>query len=118
MADKVIIKKAEDQETPPVEVPEVQEDSKWSNDQTAYVVLGISNDTALRGDIEGVIKQVQAELPNAEPTDWVGRIAEGIKLAIDSDNPLAGQASLYQDILAQALGEVNYEEIALSMLEA
>ena len=43
--------------------------------------------------------------------------ARAIKEAVEEMNPLAGQASVYSDLMTATLGEVNWEEIAEGFLE-
>lgn len=44
-------------------------------------------------------------------------LMDALKAEIEENDPLADQANLYEDLLSAALREVNYHEIAKSLLE-
>ena len=74
----------------------------WTNYETWNVSLWLGND-------EGSYQMVNEM---AEEADDAYELAQAIKEFILENDPLYGEAGLYQDLLGAALSEVDWDEIA------
>ena len=93
----------------------------WTNYETWNVKLWIDND---EGSYNRWKEQAQETFDNAKDEKLFTKkeraalsLSEELKGFIEENNPLAGDASLYCDILTANLQEVNWHEIANSLLE-
>ncbi len=93
----------------------------WSNYETWVVNLWLGNDEgsyntcrllAQRCFAEAVADQVLSRKERA-----CYQLANEMKEMIEDGNPLAGEASVYSDLLNASMSEVNWKEIANSFLE-
>ena len=97
----------------------------WTNYETWCAKLWMDND---RGSYDYWLERTREVLADAEPTQvWTKQDAARIRLEQelkewhdehrpDGDSPLSGPSSVYTDLLGAALSEVNWREIAESML--
>lgn len=93
----------------------------WSNYETWVVNLWLNNDQgtyntcttlAQRCYEEAVADQVLSRRERA-----CYQLANELKAMIEDGNPLAGESSVYSDLLKASISEVNWKEIANSLLE-
>ncbi len=98
----------------------------WSNYETWNVALWIGNVLRIqckRFKIDSN-SMAQSAWDEAEADRSFTRaeratldLADSLKEWIESDNPLAGDASMFSDLLGAALSEVDYHEIAEHYIE-
>ncbi|KKK52158.1 hypothetical protein LCGC14_3107720, partial [marine sediment metagenome] len=88
----------------------------WSNYETWNVALWLDNDQGTQDMLREWAEEVWKD---AEETPYLTReqyatrtLADQIEEYIEENNPLAGEASMYSDILTANLHEVNWGEIA------
>jgi hypothetical protein len=91
----------------------------WSNYETWNVALWLDNDTS-----EYAQHIAQEIYDRTEANDTFTReeqaaidLAQAIKDSVQEINPIAGQASMFADLLNAALDEVDWHEIAEHYLE-
>ncbi|KKK71366.1 hypothetical protein LCGC14_2914610 [marine sediment metagenome] len=95
----------------------------WTNYETWNVALWLGNDegtdTMLREWAEEAWKDSEeAQPPYLTREQHATRtLADQIEEYIEENNPLAGDASVYSDILTANLHEVNWGEIAKGQIE-
>jgi hypothetical protein len=93
----------------------------WTNYETWNVKLWLDND---EGSYHWLEDLAQTAWDNAEADKHFTReerakldLADTLKSEIEEQNPLADQATMWSDLLSAALSEVNWMEIAGSVLE-
>ena len=97
----------------------------WANYETWNVKLWLDNDESSqeywRENTIAALALGRTRKPTYDsqtPLDIAKyELAEMLKDAINEANPLAGDASMYTDLLGAALSEVNWYEIAEAYLE-
>ena len=102
----------------------------WKNYETWLIALWLDNDygtyTLIKGLAMQSVEEVLAEnelnyqLPENRQNliDKASyRMSDNIKEYIESNNPLAAEASVYTDLLGAAISEADFEEIAQHYLE-
>jgi hypothetical protein len=92
----------------------------WNNYETWNVALWIDND---QGGYSQRQEMVQDAWDNAEADKNFTReeratlsLADALKDWIEEMNPIADQASMFTDLLGNALGQVDWHEIAENFL--
>ncbi len=94
----------------------------WTNYETWNVKLWMDND---QGSSEYWAETAQETWNNAEATNYglsrrevaANDLAELLKDQHQENNPIGDQSSTYSDLLSAALSEVNWHEIANSILD-
>ena len=93
----------------------------WNNYETWCVALWASNE---QHTYNLTCAMAQDAYDNAEPGKHVTRteqatmdLADALKEWMDSENPLAGESSLWSDLLGAALSEVDWREWAENLME-
>jgi hypothetical protein len=79
----------------------------WKNYETWTVALLIDNDRTLYDEVQSVVNSHKGEA-------W--ELGDSIKEIIERDNPLDGVANVYSQLLSGAISEVDFREIAQSLL--
>ncbi len=94
----------------------------WQNYETWNVALWLDNDQGTQDMLREWAEEVWKDAEEA--TRYMTReqhatrtLADQIEEYIEENNPLAGEASMYSDILTANLHEVNWGEIAKGMIE-
>jgi hypothetical protein len=85
--------------------------SGWRNYETWVVKLWIDNDESSYNYWQERAKELRKE-----GMEYILSLSDELKNAFDEDSPLE-DAGVYTDLLNSALGEVNWYEIAESILE-
>ena len=81
----------------------------YTNYYTWVTALWLENTEATYNHYRGMY----AELSEGRPAeDAAADLADAIREDMEDGNPLQGEANSYADILAAALQEINYQEIA------
>lgn len=89
---------------------EMKEYNGWYNYETWLCNLWMDEDTEYWGE--------QAEIVKDKESEPVITLADMIKTQIEEGaDAITGESGLYGDMLEAALGEINYYEIAESLLE-
>jgi hypothetical protein len=93
----------------------------WSNYETWVVNLWLGND---EGSYNACRSLAQRCYEVAEADEMFNRkeracyqLANELKAMIEDSNPLASEASVYSDLLNTSISEVNWKEIANSLLQ-
>lgn len=97
----------------------------WSNYETWNVALWLSNDEGSYLMCREWAQEAWNETEEPDPVlSFLDRperatriVADQLQEYVEEGNPLAGDASLYSDILSANLHEVNWDEIAEGMIE-
>jgi hypothetical protein len=87
----------------------------WSNYQTWNVMLWLDND---QGSYYLVRDQAEYFLENKsteESPKW--KLVDWLKDYVEENNPLIEDASMFSDLLGQAIASVNYDEMANQILD-
>ena len=84
----------------------------WSNYSTWCVNLWLSNDEALYKMVKASIQELTGDRDNK-----VSSLAGIIKNQVVDNSPLIDTASMYSDMLNEAMSQVNYTELATSWLD-
>lgn len=90
--------------------------SGWTNYETWNVALWFSNDEGLYNELREQAYN-SLEEANGDVEEGTRILAKWIESLVDEMNPLAGQASMFSDILGAALKDVNWYEIAGNEVE-
>ena len=85
----------------------------WTNYETWAVKLWMDNDEGSQGFYRGLAARYVKEIGKEKATHTLAVVVKGI---IDEDAPGLG-ASVYADLLGSALDNVNWREIAESLIE-
>lgn len=92
----------------------------WTNYETWCVALWLDNDSGSAHYVaalaEAVYDAAEADRSFTREERAALELADRLKEEIEEHNPLAGQATLYTDLLNTALAEVNFYEIAQNVL--
>lgn len=97
----------------------------WTNYETWAVALWLGNEQTTCDYWAEIAEQCKAEAPEADQVEseiWTVaeaarfNLADQLKEDIESGSPLE-EASLYSDLLNSAIQEVNWNEIAASLLD-
>jgi len=67
----------------------------WTNYETWAVALWFGNDAGF----EEMLREEAERFWEDDPETAVGQLAEYMKSLVEDENPLAGQASMYSDLL-------------------
>ncbi len=99
---------------------EHKEYNGWTNYETWNVNLWLDNEEGTQYLQREWIKRAKQTpktevLTRAETTRFI--LADLVKVFIEDANPLLNTASVYSDLMNAALSEVNWQEIADSILE-
>jgi len=95
----------------------------WTNYETWNVKLWIDNDEGSYNYWRETTKEVVDDATGASIDDELDmdsakyRLSSMIKDFVEENNPLADNADMYTDLLGAAISEVNWYEIAESMIE-
>jgi len=84
----------------------------YTNYQTWAVSLWLDNEEGIYKHVRNVAKRIQSE----HGTEALYKLESWLKEFVESRNPLADTASMYADILNNALAWVDYREIAENIL--
>ena len=96
------------------------------NYATWNVALWLDNNQKTQNMVQEWVQEARAQAPQ---DDSVGKgyltvnemaqtlLADRIKEYVDEGNPLAGDASMYSDILGSAIGEIDWQEISKRYME-
>lgn len=92
----------------------------WTNYETWNVKLWLDNE---QGTYELQKEMVRQSRQTPKVDVWTKEettrftLADLLKDFVEENNPLANDASMYSDLMSAALSEVNWQEIADSILE-
>ena len=95
----------------------------WSNYETWNVALWLDNDQGTQDMVREWAEEAWKDAEEAQPPYLTRErhatrtLADQIEEYIEENNPLAGDASMYSDILTANLHEVNWAEIAKGAVE-
>ena len=95
----------------------------WSNYETWNVALWLDNDQGTQDMLREWAEEAWKDAEEAQPPYLTREqhatrtLADQIEEYIEENNPLAGEASMYSDILTANLHEVNWGEIAKGQIE-
>ena len=77
----------------------------WANQETWLANLWLTNDEATYNAAQGVIADA------GDPY----RGADDLREWVEAQNPLASQASLFNDLLTLAIAHINFDEVARAL---
>jgi hypothetical protein len=93
----------------------------WSNYETWVVNLWLGNDegsyTTCRSLTQRCFEEAVANEVLSRKERACYQLANALKEMIEDGNPLAGDASVYADLLNASISEVNWQEIAKGYIE-
>jgi hypothetical protein len=93
----------------------------WSNYDTWVVNLWLGNDegsyTTCRSLAQRCFEDAVANEVLSRKERACYQLANELKAMIEDGNPIASEASVYSDLLNAAMSEVNWKEIANSLLQ-
>jgi hypothetical protein len=78
----------------------------WTNYETWCVALWLSNEEGMYHTIRELVRDVEDR----------GKAAGAIRAYLEALNPLADQASVFADLINEALRQVNWLEVAESFI--
>jgi hypothetical protein len=92
----------------------------WSNYETWVVNLWLGNDedsySRCRSLAQRCIEEAVADKVFSRIEQACYKLASELKEMVEDGNPIASEASVYADLLNASLAEVNWQEIASSLL--
>lgn len=92
----------------------------WSNYETWVVNLWLGNDegsyTTCRSLAQRCFEEAVADEVLSREERACYQLASELKEMVEEGSPLAGEASVYADLLNASISEVNWKEIANSLL--
>ncbi len=93
----------------------------WSNYETWVVNLWLGNDESsyntCRTLAQRCYKEAVADQVLSRKERACSQLANELKEMVEDGNPLASEASVYSDLLNASISEVNWKEIANSLLQ-
>ena len=93
----------------------------WSNYETWVVNLWLDNDegsyTTCRSLAQRCFEEAVADEVLSRNQRACYQLASDLKEMIEDGNPLAGEATVYADLLNASISEVDWQEIAKGYLE-
>lgn len=87
---------------------------QFDNNATWYAALWLSNNAELYGAAQHFVKGYEDEGGNDD--DLIPALADFIRDLIEQNAPYLG-SSLYQDLLAQSIKEIDYYQVARDWLD-
>ena len=97
-------------------------DNGWSNDETETVAVWMDRDLGMQETVREIARDIwdnaaADEMLTRQQAAWHS-LSNIIKQLVKQENPLAEQASMFSDLLDQALTEVDWRQIAEHFLES
>jgi hypothetical protein len=93
----------------------------WSNYETWVVNLWLGNDegtyNTCRSLAQRCFEEAVADHMLSRKERACYQLANSLKEMVEDGNPLTSEASVYADLINASLSEVNWKEIAISLLD-
>ncbi len=96
-------------------------DNGWSNNETETVAVWMDRDRGMQETVREIARDIwdnaaADEILTRQQAAWHS-LSNVTKQLVKQENPLAEQASMFSDLLDQAVSEVDWRQIAEYFLE-